>query len=110
MKETLKSLVMPQNGTKFVFFGGKGGVGKTTMATSTAVWFADQGYKTTIVSTDPSDAKGVYQKRLNGVMGQMTGTFGEDAISTPCMAEMATFDQFVSSLESLRKIGDLFYG
>ena len=44
----------PDGRTKYLFFGGKGGVGKTTLATATAVWFADHGYKTTIVSTDPT--------------------------------------------------------
>ena len=39
---------------KYLFFGGKGGVGKTTMAAATAVWMADAGYNTTIVSTDPT--------------------------------------------------------
>ena len=39
---------------RFLFFGGKGGVGKTTMAAATAVWLADQGYKTLIVATDPT--------------------------------------------------------
>ncbi len=28
---------------KFLFFGGKGGVGKTTMAAATAVWFSIMG-------------------------------------------------------------------
>jgi arsenite-transporting ATPase len=132
MNKDLKHLVSPNGATKYLFFGGKGGVGKTTMATATAVWFADHGYKTTIVSTDPTvslsamfdqtiggtdrvpirhvpnlcglninphDAKGVFQGRLNNVMGQMTGAFGSDVVSTPCAEEMATFDQFVTFLE-----------
>lgn len=132
MDNQLINLMSPDGGTKYLFFGGKGGVGKTTLATTTAVWFADHGYKTTIVSTDPTvslsamfgqeiggesrvpihhvsnlcglninpnDAKGVFQKRLNSVMGQMTGTFGGDIVSTPCAEEMATFDQFVTFLE-----------
>ena len=33
------------------------------------------------------------------MMGQMTGAFGTDVISTPCAEEMATFDQFVTFLE-----------
>jgi arsenite/tail-anchored protein-transporting ATPase len=52
--ETFEGLLAPNGSTKYLFFGGKGGVGKTTMATATAVWFADQGYRTTIVSTDPT--------------------------------------------------------
>jgi arsenite-transporting ATPase len=38
---------------KFVFFGGKGGVGKTVMAGVTAMWFAQQGKKTILASTNP---------------------------------------------------------
>ena len=38
---------------KFIFFGGKGGVGKTVMAGVTAMWFAQQGKKTILASTNP---------------------------------------------------------
>jgi len=40
-------------GLKFVFFGGKGGVGKTVMAGATAVWLAKQGRRTLLASTNP---------------------------------------------------------
>ncbi len=40
--------------TQFIFFSGKGGVGKTSMACATAVYHADQGRKTLIVTTDPA--------------------------------------------------------
>ncbi|MFX0209226.1 MAG: ArsA family ATPase [Candidatus Hodarchaeota archaeon] len=39
---------------RFLFFGGKGGVGKTTMAAATAIRAADLEYRTLIVSTDPA--------------------------------------------------------
>ncbi len=39
---------------KFLFFGGKGGVGKTTMAAATAIRAADLGHRTLLVSTDPA--------------------------------------------------------
>ena len=39
---------------KYIFFGGKGGVGKTVMAGATALWFAaGQGRRTLLVSTNP---------------------------------------------------------
>ncbi len=38
---------------KFVFFGGKGGVGKTVMAGAAAVGFARQGKRTLLASTNP---------------------------------------------------------
>ncbi|WP_418343628.1 arsenical pump-driving ATPase [Raoultella ornithinolytica] len=42
----------------FIFFTGKGGVGKTSLACATAVWLADQGNKTLLVSTDPASNVG----------------------------------------------------
>ena len=38
---------------KYIFFGGKGGVGKTIMAGAAALWFAQQGKKTLLASTNP---------------------------------------------------------
>jgi arsenite/tail-anchored protein-transporting ATPase len=38
---------------KYVFFGGKGGVGKTVMAGAAALWIAGQGKRTLLASTNP---------------------------------------------------------
>ena len=38
---------------KYIFFGGKGGVGKTVMAGTAALWAAKQGKKTLLASTNP---------------------------------------------------------
>lgn len=38
---------------KYLFFGGKGGVGKTVMAGAAALWTARQGKKTLLASTNP---------------------------------------------------------
>ncbi|MBP1714630.1 MAG: arsenite-activated ATPase ArsA [Deltaproteobacteria bacterium] len=38
---------------KYMFFGGKGGVGKTIMAGAAALWFAKQGKRTLLASTNP---------------------------------------------------------
>jgi arsenite-transporting ATPase len=40
--------------TKYLFFTGKGGVGKTSIACATAVTLADSGKKVLLVSTDPA--------------------------------------------------------
>ncbi len=38
---------------KYVFFGGKGGVGKTVFAAATGMWHAQQGRRTMLASTNP---------------------------------------------------------
>jgi|GEM_PF-2714112 len=39
---------------RFLFFTGKGGVGKTSLSCAVAVSLADRGKKTLLVSTDPA--------------------------------------------------------
>lgn len=46
------------DGRNFVFFGGKGGVGKTTVASAYALRSAASGARTLIVSTDPAHSTG----------------------------------------------------
>ena len=41
-------------GEVIVITSGKGGVGKTSISSATALWLANQGKKTLIVSTDPA--------------------------------------------------------
>ncbi|MGA2675907.1 MAG: TRC40/GET3/ArsA family transport-energizing ATPase [Methanobacterium sp.] len=54
-----------QGKTTFVFIGGKGGVGKTTVSAATALWFARQGKKTLVISTDPAHSlSDSYEKNI----------------------------------------------
>ena len=53
--------------TKYLFFTGKGGVGKTSIACATAVGLADKGKKILLISTDPaSNLQDVFNQSLNG--------------------------------------------
>ncbi len=53
-KMTLKELVTSKN-MRFLLFGGKGGVGKTTCATSSAIWTAENSNREVLIlSTDPA--------------------------------------------------------
>ncbi len=51
--------------TKYMFYSGKGGVGKTSMACVTAVRLADEGKRTLIVTTDPaSNLADVFEQKI----------------------------------------------
>jgi len=51
--------------TRYIFFSGKGGVGKTTMACATAIHYASLGKKTLIVTTDPaSNLADVFEQEI----------------------------------------------
>lgn len=51
--------------TRYIFFSGKGGVGKTTMASASAVHYAMNGKKTLIVTTDPaSNLADVFEQEI----------------------------------------------
>jgi len=53
--------------TKYLFFTGKGGVGKTSIACATAVGLADSGKNILLISTDPaSNLQDVFHQSLNG--------------------------------------------
>jgi arsenite-transporting ATPase len=60
--------------TEFLFFSGKGGVGKTTMACTTAVAEADAGRRVLIVTTDPaSNLADVFEQSIGHVVTRIGG-------------------------------------
>jgi len=60
--------------TKYIFFSGKGGVGKTTMACATAIHHATEGKKTLIVTTDPaSNLADVFEQEIGHKITPIAG-------------------------------------
>ena len=53
IEKTMRDYLREHDGLKYVFFGGKGGVGKTVFAGATAIWHAQQGRRTMLASTNP---------------------------------------------------------
>ncbi|QDV62825.1 arsenical pump-driving ATPase [Crateriforma conspicua] len=71
-----------QNATRHLFFTGKGGVGKTSMACATAVQLAQSGKRVLLVSTDPaSNLDEVLGCRLGHTPTPVDGVDGLDGIN-----------------------------
>lgn len=52
---------------KYILFGGKGGLGKTTLSSGTAYWLAKKGKKVIIFSTDPqASLTDIFEKNIFG--------------------------------------------
>ncbi len=122
--------------TEFVFFSGKGGVGKSTVSCATATWLADNDYNTLLVTTDPApnlsdifgqqighkvtDIDGVdnlsaieidpdqaaedYRQETIEPMRELLNdeqiSAVEEQLNSPCVEEIAAFDNFVDFMDS----------
>src|SRR6266540_2407872 len=52
---------------RYVMFGGKGGLGKTTFSAATAFWLAEQGNKVLVFSVDPqASLSDIFQRDIFG--------------------------------------------
>ncbi|WP_224448318.1 ArsA family ATPase [Haloprofundus salilacus] len=66
---------------KFVFFGGKGGVGKTTVSSAYALKCANAGLRTLVVSTDPAHSTSdVFDQQFDDTPKPVDGVSGLDAM------------------------------
>ena len=65
---SMKAFFTNNPNERFIFFGGKGGVGKTALAGATAIWLAKQGKRVMLASTNPVHS-------LSGLLGQ--NVFGQ---------------------------------
>jgi arsenite-transporting ATPase len=79
--EAVRELLRPANGTRYIFFTGKGGVGKSTLACATAVHLADEGLKTLIVTTDPaSHLQEIFEQEVSYEPTPVKGVINLDAV------------------------------
>lgn len=81
---------------RFVFFTGKGGVGKTSVASATAVALADRGSRVLLVSTDPaSNLDEVLGTSLGPAPRPVTGVAGLEAMNLDPQAAAAAYRERV---------------
>jgi arsenite-transporting ATPase len=64
---TLKAIFEQHPERRYIMFGGKGGLGKTTFSAATAYWLAKQGKKVMVFSVDPqASLSDIFQQDIFG--------------------------------------------
>jgi arsenite/tail-anchored protein-transporting ATPase len=64
---SLRAAFESQPGRRYIMFGGKGGLGKTTLSATTAVWLASQGKRVLLFSVDPqASLSDIFQRDIFG--------------------------------------------
>ena len=85
-------MALPAVDTRFVFFTGKGGVGKTSLACASAVQLAEGGRKVLLVSTDPaSNLDEVLETPLGTSPTPVAGVAGLSALNVDPEAAAAAY-------------------
>ena len=84
--------------TRFLFFTGKGGVGKTSVASATALRLAGEGHPVLLVSTDPAS-------NLDDVFGIAVGATATAVPEAPGLAVMNLDPEAAAAAHRERMIG-----
>src|SRR5665647_1011032 len=92
-----------KNETKYIFFSGKGGVGKSTMSCATALWLANKGYKTLLVTTDPAPNLGdIFEQEIGHKITPLDGVKNLFAIEIdPNIASDAYREKIISPMREI---------
>lgn len=96
-------MTLSTNPTQYLFFSGKGGVGKTSMACVQAVRMAEEGKKTLIVTTDPaSNLADVFEQEIGH---QITPINGLDNLwAMEIDSDKATQEYIDRAMEPIRAV------
>ena len=101
---SLQSIVS-NNGLRFIFVGGKGGVGKTTTAASVSLLLAKSRQSVLIISTDPAHNLGdVFDQQLTTTPTQINGTANLFAMEINPEADKSQFREAFEADESTKEI------
>ncbi len=89
--------------TRFLFFTGKGGVGKTSLSCATALKLAEAGKRVLLVSTDPaSNLDEVLETKLTNQPKAIAGAPGLDALNiNPVDAAAAYRERLIGPMRGL---------
>src|SRR5574337_789028 len=64
---SLRQVFQQNPDRRYIMFGGKGGLGKTTFSAATAFWLAQQGHRVLVFSVDPqASLSDIFQRDLFG--------------------------------------------
>ena len=89
--------------TRFLFFTGKGGVGKTSLSCATALKLVEAGKRVLLVSTDPaSNLDEVLETKLTNEPTPIAGALGLDAMNiNPVEAAAAYRERLIGPMRGL---------
>ncbi|MBK8036443.1 MAG: arsenical pump-driving ATPase [Verrucomicrobiaceae bacterium] len=93
----------PAATTRFLFFTGKGGVGKTSLSCATALKLAEAGKRVLLVSTDPaSNLDEVLETKLTNAPTPIAGAPGLEALNiNPVAAAAAYRERLIGPMRGL---------
>uniref|UniRef100_A0A7C3Z2V4 Arsenic transporter n=1 Tax=candidate division WOR-3 bacterium TaxID=2052148 RepID=A0A7C3Z2V4_UNCW3 len=78
---TIREALLSNPNRRYIMFGGKGGLGKTTFSAATGFWLAKRGYKVLVFSVDPqASLSDIFQKDIFGKGAQeiIPGLFAQE--------------------------------
>ena len=108
-----KKIFSSKKDTVYLFYSGKGGVGKTSIAAASALKYSEKGKKTLIISVDPAHSlSDSFEKKIGGEITEIVKNLSAVEID-PAMA-MEEYKKKLSpqleGMESLKGLGlgDLF--